>query len=58
VPSFGQILQSISTAWTDRRSEVESTATRMIEALRGRRQRWIGGEALRSLSGRRAQQAL
>jgi uncharacterized protein YyaL (SSP411 family) len=36
MPSFGQILQSISTAWTDRRSEVESTATRMIEALRSR----------------------
>jgi uncharacterized protein YyaL (SSP411 family) len=36
MPSFGQILQSISTAWTERRGEVESTAVRMIEALRSR----------------------
>ena len=36
MPSFGQILQAISTAWTERRGEVESTAVRMIEALRSR----------------------
>ena len=36
MPSFGQIVQSISTAWTERRGEVESTAVRMIEALRSR----------------------
>ncbi|MES2094424.1 MAG: DUF255 domain-containing protein [Actinomycetota bacterium] len=35
LPSFGQVLDAVTDAWTSRRSEVEQTAAAIADALRG-----------------------